>query len=114
MDTPEAKAKLLTDYRQALNRKQCKYFNHGAGECPFGNKCFYRHEDSNGRPVDVGPPPRRERSCEDADGELSLLQTYFIYDYLEARDSRGGAGLLVPLEVLDGLSLNDLDNDLDS
>jgi E3 ubiquitin-protein ligase makorin len=29
--------------------KECKYFNKGVGECPFGNKCFYKHADKDGR-----------------------------------------------------------------
>jgi E3 ubiquitin-protein ligase makorin len=45
IDTPEEKAKLLVDYKDALTKKQCKYFKKGVGECPFGNKCFYRHEN---------------------------------------------------------------------
>jgi len=45
IDTPDEKAKLLVDYKDALNKKECKYFKKGVGECPFGNKCFYRHEN---------------------------------------------------------------------
>ena len=32
-----------------LGQKECKYFNKGVGECPFGNKCFYQHADKDGR-----------------------------------------------------------------
>ena len=32
-----------------LGQKECKYFNKGVGECPFGNKCFYQHADKEGR-----------------------------------------------------------------
>jgi len=59
VDTKEEKDRLLTDYRKALNDKECKYFKRGDGQCPFGNKCFYKHVDRNRRHVDVGPPPRR-------------------------------------------------------
>ena len=57
-----------------LKKKECKYFDKGAGECPFGNMCFYRHEDKNGKIVDVGPPsaqtmnrPRLTRGAPSAD-----------------------------------------------
>ena len=51
VETPEEKARLLDDYKLALNKKECKYFRKGEGECPFGNKCFYRHDGGDGREV---------------------------------------------------------------
>ncbi len=51
VETKEEKDKLFEDYRLALNKKECKYFKRGDGECPFGNKCFYRHVDSEGKEV---------------------------------------------------------------
>ena len=46
IDTKEEKERLLGNYRMELQKKQCRYFDLGKGECPFGNKCFYRHEDA--------------------------------------------------------------------
>ena len=46
IDTKEEKERLLSNYRMELQKKQCRYFDLGKGECPFGNKCFYRHEDA--------------------------------------------------------------------
>ena len=51
------KPKLLQVQRSIINflpqknlgQKECKYFNKGVGECPFGNKCFYQHADKDGR-----------------------------------------------------------------
>ena len=49
MESLEEKTKLLSDYRDALNSKECKYFKRGEGECPFGNKCFYSHTTKEGK-----------------------------------------------------------------
>lgn len=54
VDTKDDKEKLLSDYKKALEAKQCKYFKQGDGTCPFGNKCFYKHALKNGKRVDVG------------------------------------------------------------
>lgn len=54
VDTKDDKDKLLSDYKKALEAKQCKYFKQGDGTCPFGNKCFYKHALKNGKRVDVG------------------------------------------------------------
>lgn len=40
------------------SQKNCRYYRNGEGQCPFGNKCFYRHALPNGQAVDVGPPRR--------------------------------------------------------
>ncbi|XP_017782292.1 PREDICTED: probable E3 ubiquitin-protein ligase makorin-1 isoform X2 [Nicrophorus vespilloides] len=57
VDTKEDKDKVIEKYKLVLSRKDCKYFKHGRGHCPFGNKCFYRHCLHNGKKIDVGPPP---------------------------------------------------------
>merc|ERR1719186_16418 len=80
-ETKEEKERLLTDYKAALNVKECKYFNKGEGECPFGNKCFYRHAGRDGREVDVGPPKKPVRRA-NAEGNLTLVQRLLLYDFL--------------------------------
>lgn len=97
VDTKEEKEKLLSDYKVALHSKECKYFRRGEGECPFGNKCFYRHASADGIDVDVGPPQRVRR--QNADGEQTLVDRLLLYDFLEERDGR----LVFPLEYLDFL-----------
>ncbi len=64
MDTREEKDRLLEDYRMALTKKECKYFQRGNGECPFGNKCFYQHLSAEGREVShhTGLTPVRDTS----------------------------------------------------
>eukprot|EP00095_Tigriopus_kingsejongensis_P000382 snap_masked-scaffold1811_size27320-processed-gene-0.9 protein:Tk00382 transcript:snap_masked-scaffold1811_size27320-processed-gene-0.9-mRNA-1 annotation:"hypothetical protein DAPPUDRAFT_302153" len=87
VDSSEEKDRLISEYKVNLNKKECKYFQHGQGECPFGNKCFYRHADASGQPIDVGPPQPRARRT-NADGELTESERMLIFDYLRARDDR--------------------------
>jgi len=106
VETPEEKERLLTDYKKNLGQKECKYFNKGAGECPFGNKCFYQHADKDGRTVDVGPPKKPLRRA-NADGNLSLVQRLLLYDFLEERDGQ----LVLPLDFVELLDLYSDDSD---
>ena len=104
MDNPEEKTKLFEAYKNNLLTKECKYFNKGQGECPFGNKCFYRHA-KDGKEVDVGPPQRTFRH--NANGDPSLVERILLYDFLEERDGH----LLLPLEIFDVLDfLSDSDD----
>jgi len=100
VETTEEKDLLLADYKKALGGKECKYFNKGEGECPFGNKCFYRHAGQDGRDVDVGPPKKPVRRA-NADGNLTLVQRLLLYDFLEEREER----LVLPLEYIELLDL---------
>jgi len=100
VETPEEKDRLLTDYKKNLGQKECKYFNKGTGECPFGNKCFYQHADKDGRVVDVGPPKKPLRRA-NAEGNLTLVQRLLLYDFLEERDGQ----LVLPLDFVELLDL---------
>lgn len=71
VDTKEEKQKLIDSYKDALSKKDCKYFKQGRGKCPFGNKCFYLHALPDGTKTDVGPPPRQRRNlCNNGDIEM--------------------------------------------
>jgi len=100
VETPEEKERLLTDYKKNLGLKECKYFNKGTGECPFGNKCFYQHADKDGRIVDVGPPKKPLRRA-NAEGNLTLVQRLLLYDFLEERNGQ----LVLPLDFVELLDL---------
>ncbi|KAL1492902.1 hypothetical protein ABEB36_011072 [Hypothenemus hampei] len=84
VDTKEDKSKLIEDYKEALSRKDCKYFKRGEGKCPFGNKCFYKHATPDGNNIDVGPPSRQRRHRH-VDTELDVLQVV-LWDFLDGRD----------------------------
>jgi len=100
VETPEEKDRLLTEYKKNLGLKECKYFNKGSGECPFGNKCFYRHADKDGRNIDVGPPKKPARRT-NAEGNLSIVQRLVLYDFLEERDGQ----YILPMDFMELLDL---------
>lgn len=117
IDSKEEKDILLKNYKEQLKKKQCKYFNEGKGDCPFGNKCFYRHETADGVAVDVGPPEQQKRRAVraprafDNDIEFSreLIQRIFLNDFLAMREEMDGlTGIWNSdediLEILDLLS----------
>ena len=125
VETKEEKEQLLTNYKIELKKKECKYFDKGNGECPFGNKCFYGHEDKSGKIVDVGPPsaqtmnrPRMTRGAPyaddagDSDGVDVMMTRHLLFDFLEARDGRVTIQQLDEfLDILDFLSdTEDSDN----
>ncbi|CRK90669.1 CLUMA_CG004370, isoform A [Clunio marinus] len=84
VDNPEEKQQLISKYKTALKEKDCKYFKKGAGTCPFGNKCFYRHCLPDGKTVDVGEPTRPIRL--NSLGQLDTrLQSVLFWDFLEER-----------------------------
>lgn len=99
VETKEEKDKLLTDYKNALGEKDCKYFKKGEGKCPFGNKCFYKHALPNGRRVDVGIPRRTTRKLQRAEDEILDLFDVYLWDFVDRREYHW-------LEILSNLSNN--------
>lgn len=57
-----------------MKQKECKYTKMGhIDDCPFGNKCFYRHQMSDGSIVDGDPPymvQRRRKFIENIQREV--------------------------------------------
>eukprot|EP00899_Mesostigma_viride_P000844 jgi/Mesvir1/10760/Mv13828-RA.1 len=49
----EAKDALLVAYKAKLSTIDCRHFDFGDGQCPFGTSCFYRHADRSGNKVKV-------------------------------------------------------------
>jgi E3 ubiquitin-protein ligase makorin len=108
VDTKEDKEKLINCYRTAMSTKHCKYFKQGRGECPFGGNCFYLHAFPDGSKVDLPPPRPRKRH--NADGDLNVMQSVILWDFLEERDSR----LLFHINLEDMLDFfTDSDEDSD-
>lgn len=60
-ENEEDKMKIIQFYKLKLGQTACKYFKQGAGECPFGNKCFYLHQYKDGSLADLPEPTRRYR-----------------------------------------------------
>ncbi|KAI9920585.1 hypothetical protein PsorP6_000066 [Peronosclerospora sorghi] len=89
------KHRVVEAYKSHLALRECKYFNGLLGSCPFGPRCFYAHQDAEGRdvkhldrPKRSARPPRRGRSSHGRDGSLqSLLQEYSHFlRFFEAGD----------------------------
>ena len=80
------KKELLDSYKVALGNKDCKHFKQGKSDCPFGNKCFYRHANAEGNKVDVGPPRRRRLQNANCDSEI--LNRLLLWEFIEDRENR--------------------------
>lgn len=49
VDGQMEKDALVAEYHKNLKQKVCKYTKAGVvDDCPFGNKCFYRHQNPDG------------------------------------------------------------------
>lgn len=79
VDDPTEKKKLIDGYKSALREKPCRHFNQGKGTCPFGSSCFYKHAYPDGRVEEV-----KLRYCDTSQGKTKILQTYRLWDFLEA------------------------------
>ncbi|XP_044492855.1 putative RING-type E3 ubiquitin transferase C3H69 isoform X2 [Mangifera indica] len=51
--TPEEKQEIVDSYKAKLRSIDCKHFNFGDGNCPFGTSCFYKHAYRDGRLEEV-------------------------------------------------------------
>jgi hypothetical protein len=43
---PEEKQQIIENYKRKVGQIDCKYFNYGLGNCPFGGGCFYAHRSA--------------------------------------------------------------------
>ncbi|XWS45708.1 hypothetical protein CRYUN_Cryun14cG0002800 [Craigia yunnanensis] len=51
--TPEEKKEIVDSYKAKLRSIDCKHFNFGNGNCPFGTSCFYKHAYRDGQLEEV-------------------------------------------------------------
>ncbi|CAL1371830.1 unnamed protein product [Linum trigynum] len=49
----EEKTEIIDNYKAKLSSIDCKHFNFGIGNCPFGSSCFYKHAYKDGRLEEV-------------------------------------------------------------
>ncbi|XP_049295634.1 E3 ubiquitin-protein ligase makorin-2-like [Anopheles funestus] len=71
----EEKDRLIENYKQACNNTDCMHFKKGTANCPFGNKCFYRHALPSGELVDLGAPSRRRNPHRGRDRDMDHADT---------------------------------------
>ncbi|VDL64863.1 unnamed protein product [Nippostrongylus brasiliensis] len=71
VEDDEEKRILCEVYRSNMAQKQCKYYK--VEGCPFGNKCFYKHQLPDGS-IDPGEEPHARRKPHLADFFFSRLE----------------------------------------
>ncbi|MCP9265331.1 hypothetical protein DINM_020602 [Dirofilaria immitis] len=111
---------LIARFRENAKQKQCKYVKEGyIDDCPFGNKCFYKHELPDGTIVEGDSPRTLQRrrlslltgvwSFSDSDSEddfsriaQGIISRAFSLEYQLSMDDKLGDGenQLSVLEVL--------------
>ncbi|XP_044492854.1 putative RING-type E3 ubiquitin transferase C3H69 isoform X1 [Mangifera indica] len=89
--TPEEKQEIVDSYKAKLRSIDCKHFNFGDGNCPFGTSCFYKHMVKPGsymwkyhrppprRPPPHRPPPRRSNVV-DMDSFIDAFEHLIVED----------------------------------
>ncbi|PAV90326.1 hypothetical protein WR25_25154 [Diploscapter pachys] len=77
VEEEDEKTLLIDMYKENTKKKICKYYKTGKMEeaCPFGNKCFYKHQLPDGS-IDPGESPRVRR-------RIHVLSE-FIFDDLDS------------------------------
>ncbi|CAI5499164.1 unnamed protein product [Closterium sp. Naga37s-1] len=63
----EEKQTIIEGYKRKLKNTDCRYFNYGNGQCPFGTSCFYKHAYRDGRLEEV-----KLRHLSSADGSAVI------------------------------------------
>lgn len=81
VDRPEEKKTLLDEYIKSCSEKPCRHFNQGRGECPFGDKCFFKHVYPDGAKAKLGPPRRRKRHNNRLEAEL--VEDVILSEFLD-------------------------------
>ncbi|KAF8111824.1 hypothetical protein N665_0072s0036 [Sinapis alba] len=75
---PEEKKEIMDNYREKLRSIDCKHFNLGDGNCPFGTSCLYKHAFHDGRLEEVVL-----RHLDAEDGQTVIAKDIRLSDFLE-------------------------------
>ncbi|KAK9828000.1 hypothetical protein WJX81_007535 [Elliptochloris bilobata] len=78
-NTAEAKAATISAYKAKLATINCRMFAAGAGTCPHGTSCFYRHAYPDGRLEE-----KTLRRNVDADGDVHVVRSVCLSDFIQA------------------------------
>jgi E3 ubiquitin-protein ligase makorin len=94
-ESPEEKEEVVAAYKARLAATDCAHFSRGAGRCPFGGSCFYRHAYADGTLERLDLPADLRRAG-DADGGVRVLAPVTLSAFFETpaarRAMRGGPG----------------------
>ncbi|KAL4324886.1 hypothetical protein GQ457_11G019890 [Hibiscus cannabinus] len=95
--SPEEKQQIVDGYKAKLRSINCKHFNFGNGNCPFGNSCFYKHAYRNGQLEEVALRHLGE------DGRTIITKNIRIVDKRNQAWNHGGVrGSAIFLSYNDG------------
>ncbi|XP_024026597.1 E3 ubiquitin-protein ligase makorin [Morus notabilis] len=88
--TKEEKQEIVDSYKSKLKSIDCKHFDFGNGNCPFGTSCFYKHMVRPGsyvwkyhRPPPRRPTPRRSDAVDNMEQAVDLDTIIEMGDLLE-------------------------------
>ncbi|CAD5124876.1 DgyrCDS13128 [Dimorphilus gyrociliatus] len=108
VEDEDEKKKLMENYKNALSEKPCRYWNHGKGDCPFNEHCFYKHTDEQGNPMPPKPKPKRRVR---EDGETENEVHFLLWNFLETRNDN--SEVLEDLLLYAGMFQDDVDTESD-
>ncbi|KAJ8899201.1 hypothetical protein K2173_012377 [Erythroxylum novogranatense] len=85
----EEKQEIIDNYKARLSLIDCKHFNFGNGNCPFGTSCFYKHTVRPGSYTwkYQRPPPRRQPPRRSNVVDMDAL--YDVFEHLMGEDELG-------------------------
>lgn len=85
IEDKETKEKIITNYKETMKNKPCKYFDQGRKMCPFSDSCFYLHAYPDGT---IATPDQhvRQRQRADANGRVSTVNSHSLWDFIYQRE----------------------------
>ncbi|XP_030476330.1 putative RING-type E3 ubiquitin transferase C3H69 isoform X1 [Syzygium oleosum] len=103
-NSKEEKQEIIDNYKAKLKSIDCKHFNFGDGNCPFGTSCFYKHTVKPGSYTWIHhrPPPRRRRRRRNP---ANMDAMFGVFEHLLFLESLMGD------EDLDFYNVEDTDDD---
>ncbi|KAM1049563.1 hypothetical protein ACFX2C_028658 [Malus domestica] len=76
-NSKEEKQEIVESYKARLRSIDCKHFDFGNGNCPFGTSCFYKHAYRDGRLEEVAL-----RHIGNEDGQTVIATNIRLSDFL--------------------------------
>lgn len=83
-ESPGDKQAIIDAYKAQLASTDCMHFDFGAGKCPFGTSCFYRHAFKDGT-LETGPNLRKAGNAE---GDICVIAPVSLASFLDTPQAR--------------------------
>ncbi|KDP43461.1 hypothetical protein JCGZ_16748 [Jatropha curcas] len=119
----EEKQEIIDSYKSKLRSIDCKHFDFGNGNCPFGTSCFYKHTVKPGsytwkyhRPPPRRPRPRRSSVVDNMNAFFDVFENlieedeFDIFDAEDYFDEDYMAFLLMQLNFVSSDTSSDEEN----